>query len=132
MEQLSQARRRVLVIDDDPSVCEAVKLAVWQEFDVEFAHDGPAGLAALRAARFDAALIDCILPGPMLGDAVCDVIHGTWPEVPTVLMSGFVEDGMLEDMMYRRGAMACLPKPFGAMEVRSILAAVLPSGANGA
>jgi CheY-like chemotaxis protein len=66
------ARKRVLVVDDNTenveSLCELVRL--WG-FEVEAAQDGKQALAATRARRPDAVIMDLGLPD---GDAL-DVIR---------------------------------------------------------
>lgn len=113
---------RIMVIDDDLGVCESLKLALWKDYDVHVAHDGPSGLAALHATPADAVLVDCVLPGPLLGDAVCELIHNEWPSLPTILVSGLLDTWMLQDVAERRVADAYFPKPFDVFELRKRLA----------
>jgi DNA-binding response OmpR family regulator len=56
--------RQVLVIDDDPSVCEIITetLQEWPDTNVICAQGGIEGAEKLRERRFDLALIDGSLP----------------------------------------------------------------------
>src|SRR5262249_20293 len=56
-------RRRVLVIDDDPRVGEAIALSLRDEHDVDVMTDGQAALDKLaKGARFDVILCDLLMP----------------------------------------------------------------------
>jgi signal transduction histidine kinase len=58
------ARRRVLVIDDEPLVANAVQRALARQHEVVTAHSGPAALArVLSGERFDHILCDVMMPG---------------------------------------------------------------------
>jgi two-component system nitrogen regulation response regulator NtrX len=58
------ARERILVVDDEPGVRQALEGILGDEgFDVASAASGEAGLEALAAGAFDAVLLDIWLPG---------------------------------------------------------------------
>ncbi|MCG3126350.1 MAG: Transcriptional regulatory protein CseB [Phycisphaerae bacterium] len=59
---------RILLIDDDPLVHDAVKMILEPEgYQVEGCLTGPAGLEALRARRPDVLLLDIMLAKPSEG-----------------------------------------------------------------
>lgn len=69
-------RIKVLVANESPSFCEAVKRVLSPEpFDVFAYHDGTAALAATRELRPHVALLDVALPG-MYGFEVCEALRG--------------------------------------------------------
>lgn len=54
---------RILLIEDDPLLGDALQAGLRDNgFAVEWLRDGPAGLAALAADRFDAVVLDLGLP----------------------------------------------------------------------
>jgi DNA-binding response OmpR family regulator len=56
--------RRVLVVDDDPTIAEAVAARLRSEgFEVGTAGDGPSAVAAARADEPDLVVLDVMLPG---------------------------------------------------------------------
>jgi CheY-like chemotaxis protein/anti-sigma regulatory factor (Ser/Thr protein kinase) len=60
----SQARRRVLVVEDNSDVREMLRAALeLNGHDVHEAEDGPSGVAAARALRPEVVLVDIGLPG---------------------------------------------------------------------
>lgn len=77
---------RVLVVEDEPSFVEALRVALGREgFEVAVAEDGRAGLEGFRADRPDVVLLDLMLPG-MAG---LDVLRAIRREssVPVIVVS---------------------------------------------
>jgi two-component system response regulator MprA len=65
------ARLKALVVDDEPSIVDFIKLGLGYEgFDVKSARDGPNGLALARDFNPDVIVLDVMLPG-MNGVEVC-------------------------------------------------------------
>lgn len=55
---------RVLVIEDEPSFVEALRITLVREgYEVDTAEDGRAGLGAFRGRRPEVVLLDLMLPG---------------------------------------------------------------------
>jgi CheY-like chemotaxis protein len=87
---MSEPRRRVLIVDDEPDLVDmlALRLEATGLFEVERAHDGPTGLACAHDHRPDVVLLDNIMPG-MDGWEVCRRLRED-PEsrdVPVVIMT---------------------------------------------
>lgn len=59
-----QARRRVLVVDDEPHIGRIIQFKLEQgPYDVEMCHDGSAAIALLRKSDpLDLVLLDIMLP----------------------------------------------------------------------
>ena len=56
-------RARVLVVDDEPMVANAVRRLLRHDHDITIAASGPEALALLReGARFDVILCDLMMP----------------------------------------------------------------------
>jgi two-component system cell cycle response regulator len=61
---MTEAPARILVVDDNRSnVALAVYLLRAFGCETAFAYDGAAGLAALRERKYDAVLVDLLMPG---------------------------------------------------------------------
>lgn len=54
---------RILVIDDDVSSCETIRMILEDDFEVLSAYDGETGLRALEQAQVAAVLLDIEMPG---------------------------------------------------------------------
>jgi DNA-binding NtrC family response regulator len=110
--------RRILVVDDDPHICLAVR--AWLKrygFRVAVADGGAAGLAALDNSTFDLMIVDVFMPD-MRGFESISTFHDHAPAVPLIAISGYAFAGLeasspdLLRMALRLGATRCLRKPF--------------------
>ena len=110
--------RRILVVDDDPHVCLAVR--AWLKrygFRVSIADGGASGLVALDTATFDLMIVDIFMPN-MRGFESIRTFHERAPAVPLIAISGYAFSGLeapgpdLLKMAVGLGATRCLRKPF--------------------
>jgi CheY-like chemotaxis protein len=125
---------KILVVDDDPSVCAAIQ--TWLEnkdFDVQIANGGIPGLAALERAMFDLMIVDIFMPG-MNGFESVRVFHQRAPTVPLIAISGYVfreHHSPTPDflrMVLDLGATCCLHKPFTPTQLlRAINSCLAPT-----
>ncbi len=105
------ARRRILVVDDDRLVLTAVgRLLGSLGYDVLSAGSGPEALKTLSSVdgAVDLVLTDFRMP-EMDGRALRGEIETTYPNLPVVLMSGDLPDP------------AVLPKPITRNALRLVL-----------
>ena len=117
---------KLLVIDDDPHIAQAIALAFrmqWQGVEVHVAHDGSSGLDAFFERQPDVLLLDVGLPGGLSGFEVLERIRRV-SEVPVLMLSAH---GQERDKVrgLELGADDYVTKPFGHLEllarVRSVL-----------
>ena len=81
----------VLVVDDEPSFIEALKVGLRREgFEVRTAADGRAALAEINESEPDLVLLDVMLPG-MSGLDVCREIRKT-SRVPLIMVTARGEE----------------------------------------
>ncbi len=117
----------VLVIDDDPRVCDFLQLALTRAgYDVRLAAGGEEGLAAYRERPADVVVCDLLMPG-MDGIQVIRELRRMSPEVGVIAMSGGRWDqGMdLLALAVECGAVLGLEKPLTAERVTSAVRDVL-------
>lgn len=101
--------RRYLLIDDNPEFAENVAEILRDTgAEVEVAGSGPAALARVGAARFDALVTDMRMPG-MTGAELLHMVREVDPGVPVVLLSAYAQDEEL-DAARRDGLLAVLSK----------------------
>ena len=115
---------RVLVVEDDPDVGEALSLLLEDAgYDVELVRTGATALAACRTRPPDAALVDVSLPGGMDGLELTRAL-GADPrtrEVPVLLVSARAhEDDVAAGLA--AGARAYVVKPFRPDRLISLVA----------
>ncbi len=78
-----------LIVDDEPNIRRMVgALLAGEGYEVRDAADGPAGLAAARAAEPDVALVDLMMPGAADGLGLLERLREQLPDLPVVMMSG--------------------------------------------
>jgi len=101
---------RVLVVDDEPSMCELVETSLrLREYEVDTCTVAEDAFAKLQAGRFDVVVTDLQMPG-MDGIELCQRIVTNHPDVPVVVMTGF---GSLDTAVaaIRAGAYDFVTKP---------------------
>jgi len=119
---------KVLVIDDDPILCELVKtvLGAWRHA-VFAAGDGATGLRLLYAERPDLVVLDVDLPD-MDGWEVLSRIRDMAP-VPVLMLTARGEE-LDKVRALRGGADDYLTKPFGRQELPARVEALLRRGGD--
>ena len=118
--------RRILVVDDDPHICLAVR--AWLKrygFEVAIADGGTTGLVALDNSTFDLLIVDTFMPG-MRGFESIRVFHNHAPTVPLIAISGYAFSGEVSSpdflrMALKLGATRCLRKPFRPTTLLSVI-----------
>ena len=127
---------RILVVDDDPLVTNAIR--AWLEsrgFEITTADGGDTGLAALENATFDLMIVDIFMPH-MHGFESIRVFHQHSPLVPLIAISGYVfaeERSPAPDflrMALELGAARCLRKPFSPTTLLAMIDACLAEAAE--
>ena len=86
---LAATRLRILVVDDDIDLAEAMCEGLGiSGHDAEACSSGAAALDLLAAKPLDAVVSDISMPG-MSGYQLLDAVQDRWPGLPVVLMTGF-------------------------------------------
>jgi CheY-like chemotaxis protein len=98
---------RVLLVDDDPDVLEALELVLEDVFDTATATNGVEALRLLRAEAFDVVLLDMMMP-VLDGEGVLDGLREEGITVPVLLGSAIPD---LAEVSERLGVPA-LAKPY--------------------
>jgi CheY-like chemotaxis protein len=119
-------QRRILVVDDEPEVCHAVKLLL--NFDghiVEIASNGQDALAMLDAGKFDVVITDFEMP-KMRGDELAAAIKARSPEQPIVMITAYAE--MIHSAgLPLKGVDFLISKPFLLENLRQAIAKAAPA-----
>ena len=107
--------RRVLVVDDEPTIAASVAARLRAEgYAVEIAHDGPSAVAAVAATEPDLVVLDVMLPG-FDGLEVCRRIQADRPVPVLMLTARDDETDLLVGLAV--GADDYLTKPFSPREL---------------
>jgi len=89
-ESMSQPKGiKVLIVDDEPSICKALSMALSKDYNVIAAQSGDSALAIVRNEHVDVMLIDLRIPD-MRGDVIFEVAAGHQPHLryQTLFMTG--------------------------------------------
>ena len=118
--------KQILVVDDEPFVCDAVRMML--EFDghkVETAGSGKEALALFEKTGYDLVLTDFAMPG-MKGSELAAEIRSRNPKQPIVMITAYAE--MLTANHTPLDAVDCvISKPFLLEDLRAaILKATAP------
>ena len=118
--QMPSVRRRLLVVDDDPDICDLLRDRLESEgFHVETAGDGETALRLLADTPVDGMLLDIALP-EMDGFDVLRQLRPNYPTLPVVMMTA-VEALDRAMAAVEAGAQGYLLKPFDATRLRQII-----------
>lgn len=121
---------RVLIVDDEPAIVEAVAYSLRQQgFAVSAAGDAEAALRAFKTERPDVILLDVMLPSAS-GFEVCRRIRQTDARVPILMLTARVAEADRVQGL-EIGADDYLVKPFGMRELVARVKALLRRSASG-
>jgi nitrogen regulation protein NR(I) len=112
--------RRLLIVDDEPSVLYALQRQFQSEsLEVVVAQTGAQGLESLRALRPDVVMLDVHL-GDMSGMDVFDKIRQFDARLPVILVTAYGATETAIEVM-KRGAFEYLLKPLDVHQLREVV-----------
>ena len=113
---LEPSLRRILVVDDEPRILDFVSRGLRREdFSVDVAADGKAGLERALSERYDLVILDLLMPG-LDGVSVLRGILARKPEQPVIVLSALGDLRSKVDCL-ELGAEDYLAKPFSFAEL---------------
>ncbi|WP_447985582.1 response regulator transcription factor [Nitrospira sp. Nam74] len=105
---------QILLVDDDPECLIALSHRLrfafrGQSLAVDVADCAASGLIAAKTARYDAVIVDIVMPGTN-GFTFAEQLRRTQPGIPIIMITGWdVKSG--QEQAERLGLVACLSKP---------------------
>ena len=116
--------KRILVVDDEPFVCDAVKMMLaFDGHQVDTANSGKEALTAFENGKFDIVITDFSMPD-MKGDELAAAIKSRAPDQPVVMITAYAE--LLQASGNQlSGVDFVISKPFLLENLREALAKVL-------
>ena len=117
--------RRILVVDDEPAVCDAIKMMLkFDGHEVQTANGSKEALSLLEQGKFDLVTVDYALAGTK-GDELAAVIKQRLPHQPIIMITAYAE--MLKSSGNPlTGVDFMISKPFLLADLRQAIAGVLP------
>src|ERR671912_2240813 len=126
MAASANTSRRALIVEDEPSIREIVRLHLsLAGFHTEEIADGRAALGRLRADRFDLVVLDVMLPG-VDGVTICRTMRSGGPNQRSGVLMLTARDTEPDKVIgLESGADDYLTKPFGVREFMARVTSVL-------
>jgi DNA-binding response OmpR family regulator len=124
------ADRRILIVEDHPTMREAMRLVLEGEgFQIEEAADGETALAAIHASPPDLLFLDLNIPGTS-GTGVLEAVRAdpAFADVRVIVVTAAGEEGRTEAL--RLGADEYFTKPFSPTALLRTVERVLAGGAT--
>ena len=118
--------KRVLVVDDDKSLCNLAKIVLEKDgYNVYEANSGEQALASLESFNPDAILLDIRMPGLDGYETCLEIRHSdSCAQIPIMMVSG-QDDHKSIDQAYRSGSTDFTSKPVNWPELRQRLGFML-------
>jgi len=114
---------KILVVDDERIVLESCRRVLGERFEVNLAESGREALKAMGRETFSLILLDIKMPGTD-GMALMRNVKDKWPEIPVIIMSGYVTMETMEEVA-KTDAARFLAKPFTPDELLQTVDQVL-------
>ena len=120
---------RILIVEDEPAISFGLELDLkTEDYEVELAEDGEAGLRRGREGGFDLILLDVMLPKKD-GFDVCRELRRGGVKTPILLLTAKSQEAE-KVMGLDLGADDYVTKPFSPKELRARIRALLRRGAG--
>src|SRR5262245_42524595 len=111
--------KRILVVDDEPLVCDSVKWMLLSfGHEVEAVTSGEQALALFDKSKFDLVIIDYLMPG-MKGDALALDLRKRVASQPIIMISA--SGDILRSDRPLEGVDFIISKPFKLEELRDVI-----------
>jgi CheY-like chemotaxis protein len=118
-------KRQILVVDDEPAVCGAIKMLLEHDgHTVQTADGGETALAMLEQGKFDLIVTDYRMKG-MNGVELARLIKERQPHLPIVMATAFADEFTVLGKP-PEGVDFVISKPFSQKILREAVARVLP------
>ena len=121
----SQARSRILLVDDEESIRKLLSRMLESAYDVEVASDGETAMRLLREpdAHYDLLISDLNMPG-IDGLMLIREAQRINPALPAIVITGYSSESSAIEAL-NLGVAGYLTKPFGTSQVLAAAAKAL-------
>jgi two-component system response regulator HydG len=120
----ARPKARILVVDDEPTICDALRVAIGTDgYAVQSAENAIQAIAELERQEFDVVLADLSLPR-VSGLELLDRVKKSWPGTEVIVITGQGSIATAVDAI-KRGAYHYVTKPFTADEILHLVGQAL-------
>jgi DNA-binding NtrC family response regulator len=83
-------KHRILIIDDNRSIVDALKLFLSQKYEIATANNGVEGLEAIEQIEngIDLVITDLVMP-ELSGVVLISIVKKKYPKTPVIAMTGW-------------------------------------------
>jgi len=130
--EMHRQRVRVLIVDDEPAICKALKIALERAgYEAIAAQSGDSALTVLSLEPVDVLLLDLRIPDTR-GDVVFELAAATHPHLrhQTLFMTGDISDRAYK--LIQSCKCPSIRKPFELREMIAAVDALVPHLRRGA
>jgi two-component system, OmpR family, KDP operon response regulator KdpE len=130
--EMHRPRVRVLIVDDEPAICKALKIALERAgYEAIAAQSGDSALTVLALEPVDVLLLDLRIPDTR-GDVVFELAAATHPHLrrQTLFMTGDISDRAYK--LIQSCKCPWIRKPFELREMIAAVDALVPHLRRGA
>ncbi len=118
-------KKRILVIDDEPSMLEWMKIALEEKFEVITTNISKEAIGLIEREKPDLVITDIKMPG-VSGFEILETINKKSPHIPCIMITAYASiESVIE--AFRKGARDYLVKPFSEEELIFRIEKNLPS-----
>lgn len=113
-----KARPPILIVDDDPDICQALSQALEHEgYQVRTAGAGAEAIERVKSAHYAAVLLDLKLPD-LDGLWVLRILTKLDRNLPVIVLTAYgTEENRIGS--FSKGAFACVSKPYNLDEIKA-------------
>ncbi|MFA5928569.1 MAG: response regulator [Candidatus Margulisiibacteriota bacterium] len=112
-------RQTILIVDDEQSVRESLKLLLEDDYKIFTASNGEDGLLCIKQENVDLVLLDIRMPG-ISGLEVLAEIEKLYPLLEVIMVTATTEVDVAVESIHR-GARNYITKPFDLMTLTSMI-----------
>lgn len=113
----------LLIIEDDEDGAIIARHALKDNYDIDHAETGEAGLELWHKKRHELIILDYMLPG-IKGDKVLETVMGIDPDQPVIIVTAYDRTNRSKRMILN-GASEYLCKPYPPDSIRELCSSVL-------
>jgi len=130
--KMSQPRVRVLIVEDDPAICQLLKAALKRaDYEPIAAQSGDTALAVLSAEAVDVLLLDLRIPDTR-GDVVFELAAANHPHLRRQTLFMTADHSERADGLIKSCKFELIKKPFDLKNVIAKIDALVPHLRRGA
>jgi DNA-binding NtrC family response regulator len=117
-------KQRILIIDDNKNIVEALKLFLARKYEITTAHNGIEGLKAIEQNEngIDLVITDLVMP-ELSGVGVISIVKKKYPKTLVIAMTGWGDHPAA--LAREASADRLLLKPFGLESLDSCVTELL-------